>query len=54
MQVKFLSGGALVVEGLVLAIEPMRTVLRLADGSTLYISNSQVVGWMVQNDSQKA
>jgi len=37
----------------VLAIEPMRTVLKTPEGSTLYISNSAVVNWMVLNDSRK-
>lgn len=52
--VKFLSGGALVMEGVVLAIEPMRTVLKTGDGNTLYVANGKVVGWEVENASRKA
>jgi small-conductance mechanosensitive channel len=52
--VKFLSGGALVMEGVVLAIEPMRTLLKTAEGNTLYVSNSKVVKWEVENVSRKA
>jgi small-conductance mechanosensitive channel len=52
--VRFLSGGALVMEGLVLAIEPMRTILKTAEGNTLYVSNGKVVGWEVENASRKA
>lgn len=52
--IKFLSGGALVMEGIVLAIEPMRTILKTADGNTLYVSNGKIVGWEVENTSRKA
>ena len=52
--IKFLSGGALVTEGVVLAIEPLRTVLKTPSGGTLYISNSKVTSWEVLNDSRKA
>lgn len=41
------------VEGTVLAIEPMRTIMKTKEGSTLYISNNSVVTWMVDNTSQK-
>ena len=52
--VKFLSGGALVIAGTVVALEPLRTVLKDATGSLIYIQNSKVADWEVQNDTQKA
>lgn len=52
--VKFRSGGGLVMEGLVLNIEPMRTILKTAEGNTLYVSNGKIVGWEVENASRKA
>ena len=52
--VKFLSGGALVMEGVILAIEPMRTVLKTADGNKLYVQNGKIVTWEVENESRKA
>lgn len=51
--VKFLAGGALVVEGTIVGIEPLRCVLRTPEGSTLYIANRDVATFMVQNDSRK-
>lgn len=51
-QVKFLNDGAMILEGTVLEIEPLRTVLKTPEGSTLYISNSKVTGWEIQNDTR--
>lgn len=51
--IKLLDAGSVVVEGEVLALLPMRTVLRTPEKSTLYIDNAQVLGFMIQNDTQK-
>lgn len=51
--IKLLSSGSLVVEGTVMALEPLRTVLRTKTGSTLYINNATVINYMIENDSQK-
>jgi hypothetical protein len=52
--VKFLAeGGAVLVEGTVLAVEPMRTLLKTSEGCTLYVQNSKVVEWITLNESQK-
>ena len=50
-KVKFFNNGAIIQQGMVVEIEPLRTVLRTLEGSTLYISNSKVTGWEIQNDS---
>lgn len=52
--VKFINFGSLVAEGKVLAIEPLRTIIETKEGTTMYISNSLVIKWMVDNLSQKS
>lgn len=47
------SGGGLVAAGTVVAVEPMRTVLRTAEGEALFIANGVVAGLMVKNKSAK-
>lgn len=51
--IKLLSSDKVVVEGTVLAILPIRIVLRTPEGSTLYIDNATVINHMIQNDSQR-
>ncbi|KAL4434300.1 hypothetical protein ABPG75_000741 [Micractinium tetrahymenae] len=51
-RVELLAGGARVVEGVVVQIEPMRTILRDDSGAPVYMNNSEVTGYMVRNISQ--
>lgn len=44
---------AVVAEGKVKSIEPLRTILETARGTTLYVANSMVLKFMVENESQK-
>lgn len=50
--VRLLNYQNVVAEGKILAIEPLRTIIETPEQSTLYISNSLVVKWMVDNLSQ--
>eukprot|EP00890_Picochlorum_soloecismus_P002023 jgi/Picsp_1/2821/NSC_01047-R1_mechanosensitive ion channel len=50
--VKLINFGSLVAEGKILAVEPLRTILLTKENTRLYISNSLIVKWMVDNLSQ--
>lgn len=52
-KVKLLNGGSVVIDGTVVRIEPMRTVFRSKEGTPIFISNSAVLGYWVQNDSKR-
>lgn len=51
-RVELLARGSRVVEGVVVQIEPMRTILRDDSGAPIYMNNSEVTGFMVRNISQ--
>ena len=51
--VKFLVDGKMVLEGRIVAIEPMRTVLRNSEGALLYVNNKTVTNYIIQNDSRR-
>lgn len=50
--VRLLNYQNVVAEGKIVAIEPLRTIIETPEQSTLYISNSLVIKWMVDNLSQ--
>lgn len=51
-EVRLLNYQNVVAEGKIVAIEPLRTIIETPEQSTLYISNSLVIKWMVDNLSQ--
>lgn len=50
--VKLINFGSVVAEGKILAVEPLRTILLTKESTRLYISNSLIIKWMVDNQSQ--
>ncbi|KAL4423213.1 hypothetical protein ABPG77_000005 [Micractinium sp. CCAP 211/92] len=51
-RIELLARGSRVLEGVVVQIEPMRTILRDDSGAPIYINNSEVTTFMVRNISQ--
>lgn len=50
--VEGLDSVAIVAEGEVKSIEPLRTILETARGTTLFVANSMILKFMVENESQ--
>ncbi|RMZ53427.1 hypothetical protein APUTEX25_004915, partial [Auxenochlorella protothecoides] len=46
------TGGGKVIEGVVQSIEPSRTVIRVEDGSPVYIANADILNYLVKNLSR--